>query len=448
MNKHNVSLMDHRQAIADNGGALRAADTAFFENVEKRYEALKNRSNHPADFRRLSNELRNWVQNFISKPDWKEDRDGAAYRGAMGWVNLIDHEMENRAALQRVSGEGGFGDFATGGWFDTRTRKPVAVLAPNEKLSDGVSPGINVGGLMAGMLFGPRDERVRAALEEGTGSAGGYTVPAVLMPEFIDKLRAQTRFVQAGARTVVLDTLETKIARVDSDPVAAWRAENTDVAESDPTFGIVTLEAKSLAVLVKVSIELLQDSVNIDEILQTVLINAMALELDRAAFFGSGTGNQPLGLFNISGMNSVSMGANGAAPSSYDPLIDAIYELEVDNAGAPSAAVFHPRTAKTFRKLKDSQNNPLQIPDVVKTLPMLTTTSVPINQTQGTSNDCSSIITGDFSQAMLGIRQQLVIQRLDQTFAKSLQVGFLASLRADVAFAHPESFCKIIGIKP
>lgn len=43
----------------------------------------------------------------------------------------------------------------------------------------------------------------------------------------------------------------------------------------------------------------------------------------------------------------------------------------------------------------------------------------------------------------MGIRQELVIQRLDQTFAGNLQVGFLAYLRADVGFAQPNAFCKV-----
>ena len=79
---------------------------------------------------------------------------------------------------------------------------------------------------------------------------------------------------------------------------------------------------------------------------------------------------------------------------------------------------------------------------------MLSTTSVPIDQTPGTSSDCSTVVLGDFTQCIMGIRQELVIQRLDQTFAGNLQIGFLAYLRADVGFAQPNAFTKIIGIKP
>ena len=37
---------------------------------------------------------------------------------------------------------------------------------------------------------------------------------------------------------------------------------------------------------------------------------------------------------------------------------------------------------------------------------------------------------------------------LRERFAENMQYGFLAHLRMDVAVAHPESFCKLIGIIP
>ncbi|WP_296503558.1 phage major capsid protein, partial [Phenylobacterium sp.] len=76
------------------------------------------------------------------------------------------------------------------------------------------------------------------------------------------------------------------------------------------------------------------------------------------------------------------------------------------------------------------------------------TTSVPINQTQGTSTDCSSILVGDFSRAILGLRQELRIQVLNEAFMGSLQVGFIAHLRADVAFERADAFCRITGVRP
>ena len=79
------------------------------------------------------------------------------------------------------------------------------------------------------------------------------------------------------------------IARLASDPTFAWRAENAEVTASDPTFERVMLEAKSLMGLVRVSRELLEDSVNVSSILENAFTKGMALEFDRAALYGSGS---------------------------------------------------------------------------------------------------------------------------------------------------------------
>jgi HK97 family phage major capsid protein len=202
-----------------------------------------------------------------------------------------------------------------------------------------------------------------------------------------------------------------------------------------------------LAVLVKCSIELLQDAVNVADALEKSMIGALSVALDQAALFGDGSSNNPVGLFSTSGIGTVSMGTNGAT-ASYDAFVDALYALESANAGPASAAIVHPRTLQTLRKLKDSQGRYLEPPVAVEDLPMLGTTSVPINQAVGTSSNCSTALVGDYSQAILGIRQELRVTPLNQAFMDHLQVGFVAHLRADVGFAHPESFVAITGIKP
>jgi HK97 family phage major capsid protein len=453
MTKH-ISLQDCREAVAKNRVAMQQADSNFFDDVERRFEALRSKTKHPADFRRLSNELRNWVNNFVGRQDWNAKQDEPAYEGAMALLNIVDREIENRAvAMQTLEDAGLIRGAADGSWRDANTGKVVEIVNSDENLAklrtqyDG-STGASVGTYLNGMLFGARSDAMRNALSEGTDSAGGYSVPTYVVREFFDKLRARTTFIKAGARTMILDTMKTRIVRTAADPVPAWRAENAAIAESNPNFEAVDFVARSLSVLVKVSREVLADSVNIDQALETALLGSMSVELDRACLFGAGTVVEPLGLFNTPGIGSVSLGANGAVISNYDPFVDALYEIEAKNAGPANAAIYNPRTARTLRKLKDTLNQPLNAHDDVKALERLVSTSVPINQTQGTEVAASTILVGDFSQAILGLRESLSIQRLDQAFAANGQIGFICHIRADVGFAHPESFCKILGVKP
>lgn len=440
-----TSVQQCREIIRDNGGALRAADGEFFADVEARFNALKNKAAHPADFRRLSNDVRGWISNLTNKPKWDATKDQPAYDGALAWNNLIDREIENRVVAENAVGSArGIGN----GWRNVETGAPVALAAPDEKLSNGARSDVTVGSYLAGMLLGSKSGAIKAALSEGTDSAGGYSVPTVVLREFFDKLRAKSVFVQAGARTLILDSQKTKIVRTASDPVPAWRAENAAIGESQPSFEPVDFNARSLAVLVKASWEVLADSLNIEQALETALIGALSAELDRASLFGAGSATEPLGLFGTTNVGSVSLGTNGAQLTNWDPFVDGLYEIELDNAGPATAAIYHPRTARTLRKLKDTTNQPLLPPQEVSDLKRLVTTSVPINQTQGTETAASTILLGDFTQGILGIRESLNIQRLDQLYAGNGQVGFIAHLRADVGFAHPESFAKIIGVKP
>lgn len=423
---------------------MKLNNSAFLNSFENEREAAKT----PQAKQSLRNKLFAHTKTLV---------DGGTADGlevADGWfamLDIIDAEISAVTAGNRAAGV-----VATNhGWINAETGNPVVMLAPGEAMADhitnpvrgdGESAGATVGGIVQALLTGRKSQSVQAALSEGDNSAGGYMIPLSVMPGFIDRLRSSATFVQAGARTLLLEGAKTRIVKIENDPSASWRAENAAVVEGQPTFGALDFVPKSLAVLVRASIELLQDSANAQDALEHTIVNAIALELDRAAYFGTGNDNQPRGLFNTDGVNVVSLGANGGAITNYDPFIDAMYETELRNSRENTAAVMHPRTMRTLRKLKDGQSQPLRMPTDVEALPKLTTTSFPIDQAQGTGTNLSSIVQGDFAHAILGIRQQLVIKLLDQPFADHLQVGFLAYMRADVQFSRPAAFTKVTGI--
>lgn len=443
------SMQEARERIAAKGGAMAAVDGKFFTDVERRFEGLRNKSTHPADFRRLSADVRGWAAKHASKSDWKADKDQPAYDGALAWIDLIEREIENRVVASEAIGAGARG---VSGWVNAETGQAVRIFGQAESVAGeraSFGPDYGVGDLVAGLFTPSRREDVRAALQEGTDSAGGYSVPTTVLPQFIDALRAKSVFVQAGARTLMLDRGVTKIVRTATDPTAAWRAESAAITISDPTFSQLVFAPKSLAVLVKASREVLQDSINIGEAVQAAMAGAMSVAMDKGCLFGSGTGSEVLGLFNTSGINAIAMaGANGATPSNYDDLLDMLYELEADNSPEPTAAIWHPRTARTYRKMKDTTGQPLRAPEPLDALAKLSTTSVPIDQTKGTSTNCSTILTGDFTAAILGIREELNIQLLNQTFAATGEFAFVAHMRLDVGFEHAAKFCALTGVRP
>lgn len=333
------------------------------------------------------------------------------------------------------------------GWADQHGL-PVRVLRNTERFSRTRPDGIGLGDAVRAMITGARNETEKRALSEGTTSAGGYTVPTPLAAWFIDKLRAKSVAIKAGAMTVPMTSQTLAIARLETDPTIGWRAENANVATGDPTFGRVLLTAKSLAGIVKFSRELLMDTVNAGAMIEQALAKAMALEIDRAAIYGDGTNDSPTGVINTAGINSVSMATNGAALSNADKLLDAIYEMALDNAAPPTAMIMHPRTELAMDKLKDSQGLPLTWPDKIARLPRLVTTAAPIAETQGTASNASSIVFGDYTELFIGMREDINVRVLNELYAGTGEIALLVHARVDMQLAHAPSFSRLAGIIP
>lgn len=305
--------------------------------------------------------------------------------------------------------------------------------------------GVTLGALMRAMVTGPRTREERAALAEGADSTGGFSVPDIILSQWVDRLRAQTVCIRAGAVTVPLTTDKTTIVRTLTDPVAAWRAEAGAIALSEPTFEGIVFTARSLDVIVRASREVIEDSVNISSALEKSITGAMAVEVDRVCLVGSGTAPEPRGISNTTNVGSV---AGGGALASYDKILDAVYEILVDNGPMPTAIVMPPRTAIGLAKLKEgvaSSINPVQIPPLVQRMTQYVTTGLPVNEAPGTA---SRIILGEFSQLYIGMRTSLTIEVLRELYAANYQFGFLAHLRMDVGVAHPESFAQVTGVLP
>lgn len=298
---------------------------------------------------------------------------------------------------------------------------------------------IRPGQILRAMVLGAKTDQEKRALGAGLDVSGGYTCPDILAARFIDAMRARSVMSRAGARTIPIEG-ETSFAMVTADPTPGWRPENASVEEDEPTFGKLTFKPKSLAVLCKVSREVLEDSLNIEDALVNSISKAMALELDRVCLIGIGAEQEPMGLIYWDNVHEVDL----SNVPSYDSILEARTDILSSNSLEPTATIMHPRDEGYFTRLKDGQGLPYPIPPALKDMQFLTTTQIPI--TLGTGTD-SLMITGDFKQAVIAIRTQLRIEVLKEAFADKLQYGFLAFMRADFAPEWDEAFAQITGVQ-
>lgn len=315
-------------------------------------------------------------------------------------------------------------------------RSYQSMVAYARNRGDGSDPlrGLTEAAFLRSMVAGAQTDIERRALAEGSDSAGGYTVPSALAARMIDRLRAASVVFRAGAVAAPLESDHNTIAKVASDPVPAWRVENAAITESEPTFAQVQLVPRSLAVIVRVSRELLEDSVNIGTALPEVIASAMAAELDRVALLGTGVAPQPLGVLNFTGLTTTTVTAGAL---SYGKLLAARSALRGQNSDA-TAFIMSARDEGILSALTDSTGQPLNLPPAIANTPMLSTTALPLDL--GTGDDEAPVFAGDWSKLLIGIRSGLRIEVLRERYADLHQYAFVAHLRADIAAEHEAAF--------
>ena len=241
-----------------------------------------------------------------------------------------------------------------------------------------------------------------------------------------------------GSESVVLP-------KVASLPTPGWRAQNDAVVEGEPSFDGLKLSAKTLAVLCTVPFELFEDvSAEASAAITSALTTSLALELDRAAYFGDATNNAPRGLVNTAGVSKTPLATNGAALADYSALTAAYFAVRRANA-LPNAAVYSERTAEGFANLTASDGQPLLPPPALRGLTEFSTNAIPDDETIG-ANDASSIIVGQFDQLAIGVRPEVGFRVVSNQKLDHMQVQILAYLRADVGVINVDAFDVRTGV--
>lgn len=312
---------------------------------------------------------------------------------------------------------------------------------------DGPAPSLGkiVKAMAIGDWAGAEYEQSKVMNAMSGAGAGGVLLPTVTSAGLIDLARNKTRILEAGAQIVPMSARTIVVPRWTGDPSMAWRAENAAVGEVDGTMDSITLVAKTMAAIVRISRELIEDT-EVEAVVADAVASAIAVKWDYAGLYGAGT-NEPTGVKQTATVTKTSLGTNGATPT-WDNLIDAVGRLR-DNNEEPSAQILADRTSRTLAKVKEATTNAyLKPPTYLDGVPRLTTNQVPVNLTVGTSTDTSDLFTGDFSQLILGVRTGPLTIQLSERYSDSGQIGLLCWFRGDIAVARSKAFDVVTGIRP
>jgi len=302
----------------------------------------------------------------------------------------------------------------------------------------------------------PTDVLMRAV--DTTGAASTIATDT-LASSFIDLLRNKMRVRQLGATVLGGLSGNISIPRQSGGATAAWVAEGVAPAQSTQTFDSVTLAPNGVAAETQVTTQtLIQSSIDMEAMIRNDIATVMALAIDLGCINGSGAGGQPTGILNTAGIGSVALGANGAALTNVDPLIDLEAALSNVNADEGSLAYLtNSHVIAALKKLKTTTGEYLWTNEAAGDYPSATLGSingysvarsnqVPSNLSKGTSvGVLSAMIFGNWSDLIIGEWGALDLQ-VDPYTGGIGNVKVKALQFVDCAVRHPESFAAITDI--
>lgn len=271
---------------------------------------------------------------------------------------------------------------------------------------------------------------VQNALSIGSDSEGGYLVPDEYEKKLVEALEEEV-FFRSLATVIRTSSGDRKIPIVTSKGEAAWIDEGGQFPESDDSFGQTSIGAFKLATMIKVSDELLNDSVfSVEAYISKEFGRRIGTKEEEAFFIGDGKG-KPIGIFNTTG--GADTGVTVASASvTFDDVMDLYYSLRAPYRNKASW-LLNDSTVKAIRKLKDGNGNYIWQPSVREGEP-----DKILNRPYRTSIYVPELVAGnrvmsfgDYSYYWIADRQGRSFKRLNELFATTGQVGFLASERVD-----------------
>lgn len=186
-------------------------------------------------------------------------------------------------------------------------------------------------------------------LSAGTPTAGGHTVATELLAgSFIDLLRNRSAVFGMGATSMMGLVGDIAIPKQTGGATAGWvSTEGGDVSEQNQTFGQVTMTPKTLGAFTDITRQLrLQSSIDIENLVIRDLSIQTALEIDRAALYGTGASGQPTGLNGVAGVNRPEW---SVAPT-WSEVVEAETSIYADNADIGSMWWCIPASTKGLLK--------------------------------------------------------------------------------------------------
>ncbi len=290
---------------------------------------------------------------------------------------------------------------------------------------------------------------LRALQADDADQAGNLIMPEKFLTSLIQAVDDRVYFRQWSHKELVTDASSLGVPSLDNDPAdPTWTPElSTGDADTTMSTGKRIFQPQPLAQRILVSATLLRKAANVEALVRQRLAYKLAVVEETAFMTGSGAG-EPLGVF-IASAHGITTGRdvdtdNTSTTIEADNLRNVKYALK--SQYWPRARwVMHPNIMLQISKLKDGNQQYLLTPGISsadgdRLVGFLAFTSEFAPSTS-TSTDYVMIL-GDFSMYWIVDALSATIQRLNELYAATNQVGFISRTETDGMPVLEEAFVR------
>jgi len=269
------------------------------------------------------------------------------------------------------------------------------------------------------------------ALGPGANSGGALINTSYLPTEFVPTLRPELTLERTGFHTIPSDGAPVSFAVMTSGAVAGMYGLDGELTDSEPAFSLKTLTPKKAGICVPIPFSLiLQAKPEADAIVEEDMVAAIKELRDKMILVGSGADNEPTGIYNTTGVNTV-------APSgiySWAGVVEAEKKIRENNVTGNLYWVMNSTNKAKFETtLKDKTAGAKYLCEdgKIKDYEVVVNNFLTDDQ----------IILGDFTDVAVAEFGPLKIKVDDISLAKRQAIQIIMDAEFDACCRRPTSFC-------
>ncbi|MEA3540536.1 MAG: phage major capsid protein [Pseudomonadota bacterium] len=276
-----------------------------------------------------------------------------------------------------------------------------------------------------------------------TTSNAGTLTPTTFRPDlFTSALTATAVVTTLGATTLSGLTGDVVIPRETDSPAVGWVAENVALSYDDAAFDSLSLEPHHVGVISEISRQMLQQSSPaIEQLLRNMQARNIALEIDRAAINGSGSGAEPRGLLNDPDIDAVAFDTD-----LFITTANMIAAADLANVSPNRGFLATNGIKGDAMKLRDANGRPIPFGETFHNESVQFTNQAPSDL--GTGDDEHALVYGDWADFLIGIWSQIdvLVNPFAETAYSKGNILVRSMATVDFGVRRPASFTKASGV--